>query len=124
MTPSGQRSRSRISRQRSSVPNISCSSRIVIGEPQGMEKGKREQLKRVPMRKLVASVKKDIRRIVRGAPNLGQNCGRCCYHTSRSSRTPSTLTAWKVVRTNEQPCSCSCSCCYGTEVSKHVRYIW
>ncbi len=32
-----------------------------------MEKGKREQLKRVPMRKLVASVKKDIQRIVRAA---------------------------------------------------------
>ena len=32
-----------------------------------MEKGKRQQLKRVPMRKLVASVKKDIQRIVRAA---------------------------------------------------------
>jgi hypothetical protein len=32
-----------------------------------MEKGKREQLKRVPTRKLLASVKKDIRAIVRDA---------------------------------------------------------
>ena len=30
-----------------------------------MEKGKKELLKRVPMRKLVASVKKDIRQIVK-----------------------------------------------------------
>ena len=30
-----------------------------------MEKGKKELLKRVPMRKLMASVKKDIRQIVK-----------------------------------------------------------
>jgi hypothetical protein len=38
---------------------------IVIGAP--VERGKKEQLKRVPMRKLVASVKKDIRQLVKKA---------------------------------------------------------
>jgi hypothetical protein len=32
-----------------------------------MEKGKKELLKRVPMRKLLASVKKDIRQIVKAS---------------------------------------------------------
>jgi hypothetical protein len=33
-----------------------------------MEKGRRELLKRVPTRKLVASIKKDLRRAIRASP--------------------------------------------------------
>jgi len=38
---------------------------IVIGVP--VERGKKETLRRVPMRQLVSSVKKDIQRIVKNA---------------------------------------------------------
>src|ERR1700675_1976047 len=63
----GQRSRSSSSRHFSSVPNRSTTSgRVIVSTP--TEKEKKEALRRVPTRKLLASIKRDLRRQLQSAP--------------------------------------------------------
>jgi hypothetical protein len=58
-TPSGQRSRSSNSRHFSSVENVVLISGSVMAEP----RKPKSPIQRVPTRKLVASIKRDLRRM-------------------------------------------------------------
>jgi hypothetical protein len=65
--PSGQRNLSSNSRARSSVENVVQRSMMVIRRPPVDQEGKRIEIKKVPTRKLLASVKLDIRREIKAA---------------------------------------------------------